>query len=647
MGSAYERLLDALAANSSTVRSRGQRAASAQCPAHEDRAPSLSVTGIEGQALLYCHAGCHTEDILAALNLTKADLFDEARGVSYRYDNGRRVDRTPDKRFRQAHTESPPELYRLAKVCEAVASGKAVYVVEGEKDVHAIESLGAVATCSPMGAGKWAKVDPSPLYGGNIVIIADQDEPGRKHAADVATSLHGHSQVLVVAPVEGKDAADHIAAGHRLEELVPIAMETHDQGQRRMVLTPADTIRPKPVFWLWKKRLALGTLGLLAGREGLGKSTLAYWAAARVTRGELYGHYEHTPKAVLICATEDSWEHTIVPRLMAAGADLSKIYRVDVVSALEVHVGLSLPRDLHELEHNALAVDAALLLLDPLMSRLGDLDTHRDAEVRQALEPLVAIADRTGMAILGLIHHNKGGSTDPLQLVMGSKAFTAVARSVHTVVPDPDDEEDRRRLFGTPKNNLGRTDLPTFSFTIESHRIDTDEGDAWTGMLVWGEQESRNIYDLMRSSADSPQERTDAKDAQDWLKDYLESKGGSAPSAGAKFAAKAAGHSDKSIRTARERLKIEVVRTGFQGGSEWRIPFVPSFVPTSRGEGTNEMNDVNAQVSPFASFVPSHGDGHEWGTNGEASRNGTYRSWVAGHMVTIETATGRIVEEDS
>ena len=59
---------------------------------------------------------------------------------------------------------------------------------------------------------------------------------------------------------------------------------------------------------------------------------------------------------------------------------------------------------------------------------------------------------------------------------MGSKAFTAVARSVHTVVPDPDDETDQRRLFGTPKNNLGRSDLPTLAFTITGHPIDTDDG---------------------------------------------------------------------------------------------------------------------------------------------------------------------------
>jgi hypothetical protein len=104
------------------------------------------------------------------------------------------------------------------------------------------------------------------------------------------------------------------------------------------------------------------------------------------------------------------------------------------------------------------------------MSRLEDnLDSHKDGEVRRALEPLAGVADKTRMAVLGLIHHNKGGSTDPLQLVMASKAFTAVARSVHTVVPDPDDDTDTRRVFGTSKNNLGRANLPSLTFTVNEY----------------------------------------------------------------------------------------------------------------------------------------------------------------------------------
>jgi len=370
-----------------------------------------------------------------------------------------------------------------------------------------------------------------------------------------------------------------------------------DYAHRRIVLTSAARIRPRPVFWLWTGRLALGTLGLLAGREGTGKSTLSYWIAARITRGELPGQYQGAAKAVLVCATEDSWEHTIVPRLMAAGADLALVYRVEVLNADDIHVGLSLPRDLLAVDRAARETDAAMLLLDPLMSRLGDLDTHRDAEVRQALEPLVAIADRTSMAVLGLIHHNKSGSADPLQLVMGSKAFTAVARSVHTVVPDPDDDTDTRRLFGTPKNNLGRTDLPTLSFTIASYAIDTDEGTAWTGRLEWGEELAASIGDTMRRAADGREDRSATSEAADWLGDYVASKGGQVPSADAKRHGKAAGHSDAALRRARERLKLVVSSDGFPRVTYWDLPVASQSCHPPRGDDSTNTTDTTRDQS--------------------------------------------------
>lgn len=340
---------------------------------------------------------------------------------------------------------------------------------------------------------------------------------------------------------------------------------------RQVVLTSAATIKPRPVFWLWKDRLALGTLGLLAGREGVGKSTLGYWIAARITRGELLGCFHGTPKAVLVCATEDSWEHTIVPRLLAAGADLYRVYRVDVVTGLDISVGLSLPKDLDGVERVAKEVDAALMLLDPLVSRLGDLDTHKDAEVRQALEPLVAIADRVSMAILGIIHHNKSGSTDPMQVIMASKAFTAVARSVHTVMPDPDDDTDARRLFGTPKNNLGRGDLPTLTFTIASHAIPTEEGTAWTGRLQWGDELAASIGDAMRRAAEGPEVRSATDEATDWLRDYVAMNGGQVLSADAKTYGAKAGHSVDGMKRARKRAGLMVTSSGFPRVTYWGL----------------------------------------------------------------------------
>ncbi|MGN6272496.1 MAG: AAA family ATPase [Protaetiibacter sp.] len=240
-------------------------------------------------------------------------------------------------------------------------------------------------------------------------------------------------------------------------------------GASRVTLTPASKIRPRRAVWLKRGWIALGALTLLAGVEGKGKSTITYDMAARVTSGSLPGEFEGIPKSVLIAATEDDWEATIVPRLMAAGANLERVFRVETTE----HDGLLFPRDNEELLAQAREVDAALLILDPLVSRFGDRDTHKDAEVRQGLEPLVAAAHAGRFSILGIIHLNKSEGTGRslLNRVMGSKAFTAVARTVLVVMDDPDGDDPGVRLFGIAKSNLGKDDLPAERFKVVTREV--------------------------------------------------------------------------------------------------------------------------------------------------------------------------------
>lgn len=575
-GTAYDRVVSALRETVPSVRANGTSAI-ANCPAHHDQHPSLGVTWIEGSVLLNCRSQqCHIDDILAALHLTKADLYDDPKGADYRYDDGRTVHRTPDKRFRQTgNTRGAGQLYRLAKVQAAVDAGQPVYLVEGEKDVHALEALGVTATTTPMGAGNFDKADPGPLKGADVVIVPDRDDAGKAYAAAAAAALSGLARtVQTQLPAAGKDAADHVAAGLGVDDLVSTATPTHDPEPRarHIVLTKASDIRIRRVRWIWEGRIAAGTLALLAGREGLGKSTIGYHIAARVTRGQLPGELEGEPRAVLVAASEDSWEHTIVPRLIAAGADLDLVYRIEVVTHDHLHMTISLPHDFADLDQVADQYKPALLIVDPLMSVIdARLDTHRDREVRQALEPLVKIADRHGMAVLGLIHHNKSGSTDALQLVMASKAFTAVSRSVHTCIDDPDDETRTRKLFATTKNNLGRLDLPILGFVIASAPVETeDEGTAWTGRLKWTGEVDGTMAEIMTRSADP--EKGATAEASDWLRDYLESQGGTAPKKDVLKAGQAAGHATRTLTRAREQLKVTYESAGFPRQTFWTLP---------------------------------------------------------------------------
>ena len=245
----------------------------------------------------------------------------------------------------------------------------------------------------------------------------------------------------------------------------------------------------------------------------------------------------------------------------------------------DIHTGLSLPKDLPAVEELAAQEDVALLLLDPLMSRIDEkLDTHRDAETRRALEPIAGLAHRANLAVLGLIHHNKSGSNDPLQLVMASKAFTAVPRSVHTVVPDPENPE--RRLFGTSKNNLGRTDLPTLVFTMASHPIDTDEGTAWVGRIVWEGTSDTSISEAMQQPA-AGDDYSATGEAQNWLEDYLTMQGGTEESKTIKAEGKKAGHNESALHRARVKLRLTTRSEGMPRHTSWSLPDAQSETPPS------------------------------------------------------------------
>lgn len=113
--------------------------------------------------------------------------------------------------------------YRLPELITAVAAGDTVYIAEGEKDVDAIRDAGFPATCNPMGAGKWREEFSRYFAGASVVIVRDKDQPGTEHARQVFKSLKEvAAEIRVVEARVGKDAADHLAAGHTLAELVPV-----------------------------------------------------------------------------------------------------------------------------------------------------------------------------------------------------------------------------------------------------------------------------------------------------------------------------------------------------------------------------------------------------------------------------------------
>lgn len=329
------------------------------------------------------------------------------------------------------------------------------------------------------------------------------------------------------------------------------------------------TGEPKRARWLWAGRIALGELTLVGGREGVGKSTAVLDLAASLSLGRLPGEFEGAPRGTIVVASEDSYDHTIIPRLIAAGADRSR------VSTIRGHAhgsGLVLPTDLDALATLVQEHDIGMVLLDPLLPRLDSkLDTHKDAEVRQGLEPLVAFAHDTKCAVVGLIHVNKTATTDMLTSLMASRAFTAVARSVLFAMYDPDPTAPQgQRVLSNAKNNLAEQ-APTLTYVIEGKCVGEDDGEIWTGKVAWTKTDDpRSSHDLMQQAAAPAHRPPDAKMAAiDWLEERLRTDGPTLKQP-LVLQGMAQGHSERTLQRARKELGVET--TMQDGKAVWSMP---------------------------------------------------------------------------
>jgi hypothetical protein len=353
---------------------------------------------------------------------------------------------------------------------------------------------------------------------------------------------------------------------------VIVADPPPDPAARTIVLTPASAIRMRAVRWTWTDRIPSGSLTVIPGREGIGKSLTLAWLSAQITRGVLPGCFYGQPRPVIYAATEDSWAHTIGPRLYAAGADLDMVYRVDVHHDDGGFDTLTLPRDCAALAVEIRRLGVALLAADPLLSLIhASIDTHRDRDLRTALEPLVKMADATGCAVVGLAHFNKSASADALNLITGSRAFSAVARAVLAIARD-DDAGDGSCVMSQAKNNLGRLDLPSLRYIVESAEVPTEDGPAYVGRLVFTGESDRSVGDILGDAAGADGEDRGDRDAvAAWLVDYLTQRGGEAPWAELRKAARAEGIAERTLQRARSRARVVTARSGYPARAVWRI----------------------------------------------------------------------------
>lgn len=335
-----------------------------------------------------------------------------------------------------------------------------------------------------------------------------------------------------------------------------------DPSKPETILQELNQITREQLEWLWPGRIPLGKLTLLAGDPGLGKSFVTLDLAARVSRGDSWPDlplFKQKPGGVILMNCEDDAGDTIAPRLDRAGADDTRIVLLEGVRQMGRRRQFSLETDLPRLEE---AVDkypkTKLLVIDPIAAYCGNVDSHKNSDVRGMLAPLAEFASRRRISILAVTHLSKSGGNKAVYRAMGSLAFAAAARAVWAITKDSNDPE--RRLFLSAKLNLAK-DPDGLAYRIADGRVE------WEQLPVAMHADEAFAIEL---SDKNPKRRgTEREEAAEWLCEFLSD--GEKPASEVLETGKQYGFSERTLRRAYKQIGAKPQKESFEGPWLWRL----------------------------------------------------------------------------
>lgn len=375
--------------------------------------------------------------------------------------------------------------------------------------------------------------------------------------------------------------------------------------KREVMLKKGSDLTPEPIVWLWQYWLAEGKFHILAGAPGVGKTTVALAAAATITIGGIWPDGERcTAGNVLIWSGEDDPADTLLPRLMASGANRDRIFFVDDTKTADGEVIPFDPAvDLFDLERAAIAIGGvSLIIVDPVVTAVTG-DSHKNTETRRGLQPLVEMAKRLNAAVLGITHLSKGGSGgDPVSRVIGSIAFTALARVVLVAAKVTGDDGETKRVLMRGKSNCG-PDEGGFVYHL-------DQSEPVPGITAssasWGEPVTGTAREIMAEPDTDGNAADDQKDLSEMLREELTTDCWT-PANGVIKELRGHGFSINQIRRAGKKLDILRKKGQMKEGWYWRLR-ARNGIFTEGAEGAEGAEDVTPKRDD--TFVsPSRGDG--------------------------------------
>jgi putative DNA primase/helicase len=370
---------------------------------------------------------------------------------------------------------------------------------------------------------------------------------------------------------------------------------------RTLISYRASDINPERIEWVWPGRIARGKHTGIAGDPGTGKSQLLIAMAAAITTGGSWPCGEgYAPLgSVIILSAEDGAADTLVPRLMAAGADLARVHIIKAVRKADGkgQESFNLQGDLDLLDAKIREVgDCVMVGIDPVSSYIGSkTDSHKNSEVRQVLEPLSLMAERLRVAVVSVTHFSKGGSgasTKAMHRFIGSIAFIGAPRAAFVVIEDSEDNE--LRLFLQAKNYIA-PHQQGLAYRLKQHIV----ADGIVASSVAWENEPVTMTANQALAADGGREDGAAlQEAVEFLRAELT--GGPISRKTVKAGADANGISQATLRRAKSKLGVKAHKDGMAGGWFWQLPSAEDAQSEERlstFEGAQENTKVLNQKS--------------------------------------------------
>lgn len=562
----------------------------AQCPGHSDKKPSLKVSEREdGKVTLTCFAGCSIESILSPIGMKPADLYpqkseqerpdrwafrvdgksvfkDIAAKYDYTDENGKvlyQVVRSFDKDFSVrrpcAGGYSPGlgdrrVLYRLPHVLKALEENRVVWIVEGEKDVWALEAVGEVATTNAGGAQAFPEKAFEYFTGARVNIVQDKDDAGLKRTQALVKGLEKAKHVKVLEAKHGKDSYDHLTSGGTVKDFV--RRQDLEPEKQNAVVFMSDVEAKSPRF-LWYPYIPYGVMTIVDGDSDVGKSFMTCALAAGLSLGKMPFQEPFEPKATVFFGSEDD-ASTYRSRLEIFGADMGKIAFVPEPFGLDAN-GMAFIRDVFKMVEDRCGCEIGMGVMDPIsdyvshtMKNGRPVDWNKSIEVRPCLTMLSNLVMEKDIAWVNVRHYTKVGATgqiDTKHAGEGSTAIRAKHRSQLVVVWDG--EIPHRRVVKHDKHNYSGRGA-AFGYELIGRGQDNQPDFFWVENV---DEESAGMHRTVRGR------KKPTASPRDWLTQILMD--GGQRSQDIMAMAKQAGYSQDDIWKERDIAKISKV------GDEW------------------------------------------------------------------------------